>query len=319
MGFLWIGHREKGLEALNQAGHRIYPQPSDPNLGDYVSAILPLSNGMIVVGYYSNGLQTIQKSHFSCDLGLQPPPKTTILFPDATDSQKYRKEVLASYVNRDLPDGGAFYVGENWNWQGNWQGHYGQKYAVLCAAGSPRNHYVYEGKYIVANSSDSTRYVVTSYIGPHNRGNDALRHWVHWIKSENPRVLFDPVMGYRRQAEWDDHGEGYEREFDGPSIFVKIQTPPHYHLVTLYFFNKDGHDGDNRDRSYTVEVKPDPGTGNLNEVDAQPTLAKTRVANFWGGVYKTFLIKGGNYYIKIGRNGSLNTIISGVFIDKLNR
>ncbi|MDR2641718.1 MAG: hypothetical protein LBC74_02870, partial [Planctomycetaceae bacterium] len=35
---------------------------------------------------------------------------------------------------------------------------------------------------------------------------DVIRRWIHWAKTDNPKTLYDPYYGYRRQAEWDDHG-----------------------------------------------------------------------------------------------------------------
>lgn len=38
----------------------------------------------------------------------------------------------------------------------------------------------------------------------HHSDDDSLRHWVHWLQSEDSRVLYDPMIGHRREAEWDD-------------------------------------------------------------------------------------------------------------------
>jgi hypothetical protein len=43
-----------------------------------------------------------------------------------------------------------------------------------------------------------------------------------------------------------------------------------------------------------------------------------RVTDFWGGVYKKFLVRGPDKYLfKLERNGSWSTIMSGVFVDKI--
>jgi hypothetical protein len=85
-------------------------------------------------------------------------------------------------------------------------------------------------------------------------------------------------------------------------------VPPGAHKLSLYFFNKDGHKSNNRQRDYLIKVQKVGGK----------TIARTRVTSFWGGVYKQFVIQGGGVFlVNIGRNYSFNTICSGVFIDRL--
>lgn len=193
---------------------------------------------------------------------------------------------------------------------------------MLCASGSPEDHYIINGKqFFVLKTIDFRKITGTSYrvfrqIGPHSQNNDELRHWVQSIKSDDPRVLFDPVVGYRREAEWDDHGETYIKSFEGPDLWVTVAVPKGLHRVSLYFFNKDGHDGENRNRDYLVELKSYQSS--LDQADAAPPLAHARVNNFWNGVYKKFVVRGPSaYYIKISKNNSFNTILQAVLIDNL--
>jgi len=99
----------------------------------------------------------------------------------------------------------------------------------------------------------------------------------------------------------------------------------------MYFFNKDGHTGNNRFRDFMVEIYPAeqgwrgqssdrPMFGTLAEsqVSKIPLLAKARVQDFWGGIHKQFVVKGpGKFFVKIDRNYSFNTILSGIFIRQL--
>ena len=40
--------------------------------------------------------------------------------------------------------------------------------------------------------------------------------------------------------------------------------------------------------------------------------------DFWNAVYKRFIVRGpANYWVKVGRDGSYNTILGAVFIDKI--
>ncbi|MDR1484392.1 MAG: hypothetical protein LBT09_06175, partial [Planctomycetaceae bacterium] len=96
-------------------------------------------------------------------------------------------------------------------------------------------------------------YTANSFIGPNATSDDTIRRWVHWIKTDNPKVLWDPFSGYRRQAEWDDHGEAYPLTKDGPDVWYLLEIK-HDGIFQhgLYFFNKDGHDGANRIRDYIL-------------------------------------------------------------------
>jgi hypothetical protein len=49
-----------------------------------------------------------------------------------------------------------------------------------------------------------------------------------------------------------------------------------------------------------------------------PPLARGRVAQVWSGLYKQFAVTGpGSYTVLVDRNFSYNTMVSGIFIDKL--
>ena len=56
----------------------------------------------------------------------------------------------------------------------------------------------------------------------------------------------------------------------------------------------------------------------LLRVDALPTQARTRVTDFWGGVYKQFALRGpATFYFKVRRNHSNGTTMAGVMLDAL--
>ncbi|MDR2641707.1 MAG: hypothetical protein LBC74_02815, partial [Planctomycetaceae bacterium] len=225
-----------------------------------------------------------------------------------------------------LPKAYAEYYGEDWKTQGDWVGHYGRIHAIMCGAAAPFDH-VFFRTYFVKS--------VYSFIGPNSKSDDTIRRWVHWLQTDNPKTMYSPIDGYRRQSEWDDHGEAYPVSLDGPDIW--------YHLyadldgmfnISMYFFNKDGHDGNNRLRDYIIEVYHTPEKwgdpdnpqlvnhrfAKLGEQLTRNTkpLIRTRVRDFWGGVHKTFTVRGvGNYMVKIDRNYSFNTIVSSVTIDRI--
>ncbi len=92
-------------------------------------------------------------------------------------------------------------------------------------------------------------------IGIHYKNPDSIRRWIHWIKTDKHRTLYNPDLGYRRQAEWDDHGEAYPMTFEGPDLWVSLEVPEGTWRVSSYFFNKDGHTGSNRARNYELELR----------------------------------------------------------------
>ncbi len=157
---------------------------------------------------------------------------------------------------------------------------------------------------------------LSARIGPNCLPGDSIRHWVHWPATDDHRSLYDPLIGIRRQAEWDDHGEAYPIEHEGPDIWIAVKVPAGMHRVSLYFMNKDGHTDANRSRDYRVAVQShDP---DINRAVCRPPLAVARVRAFWGGVYKQFAVRGpGQYHVHIARDYSVNAICAGVFLDRL--
>jgi len=205
----------------------------------------------------------------------------------------------------------AFYIGEDYITQGDWTGHYGRQYTVLCAISWPFDQ-LFDHKL--------PYWHVDLAQGPHVTNHDTLRHWLHSDTSQNPKFLYNPVVGHRRQADDDDHGEAYPMNWEGPDIWATITAPPGTHRISLYIFNKDGHTGNNRFRDYMVELYP--GTQPIGQSPLCMPLARCRVHNFWGSEYIQFIISDSGshnqqYRVRINRNYSFNTICSGIFLDKL--
>jgi hypothetical protein len=156
-------------------------------------------------------------------------------------------------------------------------------------------------------------YRIEEDIGPHCDAGDAQRNWVARMQTTDRRSLSSYAPWTRRQAEWDDHGEAYPLNHDGPNLVVRIRLPDAVHRISLYFVNFDGQKDPCSLRDYLVELRRDGAQ------DAETTaVSRARITNFWGGVYHQFIVSGqGAYTITIHRSGSLNTICSGVFIDRL--
>jgi hypothetical protein len=245
--------------------------------------------------------------------------------PPTIDELKLMQTKLEK-LQMPIPKFYAAYYGEDWKTQGDWVGHYGRITAIMCGTSAPFDHFFFRTCFVQS---------VYSFIGPNCKSDDTIRRWVHWLQTDNPKTMYSPIDGYRRQAEWDDHGEAYSWQQDGPDIWI------HYNAeldgifnVGMYFFNKDGHESNNRFRDYMIEVyhttqawkEPDNPQlvtleyAKLGEqlVRTSKPLCKTRVRNFWGGVHKSFSVRGkGFYMIKIDRNYSFNTIVSSVTTDRI--
>ena len=167
--------------------------------------------------------------------------------------------------------------------------------------------------------ADDLRYSVSYGIGPHHKGYDGVYTYVGKLFTTDRRLPYTPVRGSRRDAEVNDGSwdQGtYPASYEGPDVWVTVTVPDGLHRVSLYLVNNDGHDGDNRRRDYTVELRPhkDP----VANSQAQPPLASTRISNFYDGVYAQFLVQGpGAFDFKIGRDYSECTKLQGVFCDRL--
>jgi hypothetical protein len=106
---------------------------------------------------------------------------------------------------------------------------------------------------------------------------------------------------------------------DGPDVYCTLKIPAGQFYLSLYDFNKRGHEGDNRFRDYRVSVRAHAPNLNLDSIDdfgRQPELATGRIHDFWGGVWKRYFVQGPmDLTIQVRRNGSMNTILGGVMVD----
>jgi len=313
-GNIWIGYRTAGYEIYDPQQGKIICSKSDKK---YIFGIVVSGVEQPLFGCFSEGLKKADWPDETYLLELLIEKKTheefislnakfpSVATPPSTESLKKMMDKIESLP--ELEGQQAVYLGEDWTTQGDWVGRYGSGYGVLCATDSPFNHYV---------GWPDLGYAVMGNVGKHGEKNEGLRHWIHWMKTDDKRVLYNPVIGYRREAEWDDHGEVYSWNFDGPDIWIAIRVPVGMQKVTLYFINPNGHNSTEQNRDYIVEVKN--YTDNLAKAHFAPALAKTRVRDFWGGVYKSFVVTGPNkYLIKIDRNYCFNTLISAVMFDQL--
>ena len=322
-GSLWIGYRQSGYEAASPGDRAklsadlLAPPPGQSK--QFVSSLLPLAGGGMSLGCYGEGLvvKAATSSGHETVTKVERDGGTVARMPAGATAPTAKKlsEMLARVKGQPnqpalrSATGGqpttraslneTKLVGDDWTTQGDWVARYGRQYALLAATNSPHDDEL---------QSDYAFKSITREIGPHHIAGDTIRGWMDRKKSDDRRALYNPCLGYRRQADLGDHGEAYPISWGGPDLVLKVEVPAGIHRLSLYFFNKDGHDGMNRLRDYEVALMPQ---------DDDHYLSHARVRDFWGGTYKQFAVTGpGKYRVLVRRNGSFNTILSGLFIDK---
>lgn len=323
-GNIWLGHLRKGFEVRRaDTFDRLFSSQEDvTDFGnmDYVRAVLNVAPLPPLLGYYSGeagGVRTLRRlRRANPPPAAIPPPAGTPALPQpplprpapppgAGELTALRQRLDG--LQQPLQPGEGAYLTDDWRTWGDWVGRYGREYASLCGMGSPLDHM----------SQVAPAYNVQRNVGPHQKIGGPYTY-ISALKTENPRVLYDPVVGSRRQAEandgtWDD--QAYPFAWDGPDLWLTIQVPAGVHRISLHFFNKDAHVLTNKYRDFPIELwreAPDPAA------EDRPPLARARVRDFWGPVYKQFLVCGpGPFLMRIGRNHSHGVTLNGVFIDRL--
>ncbi|MDR1925941.1 MAG: hypothetical protein LBQ66_16355 [Planctomycetaceae bacterium] len=343
VGQIYVGMRQNGFLISDPvSGRRWFGTQKESGLTDnFVTKILILDDGNFLVGTYGGG---VVKSTKPFNLTIRQPQKSDDLQkpnivaqneetrrdlpieikpPTIEDMESMRKQIVNLFRNPS-PKKNAIYSGDDWKTQGDWYGRISSEFGMLCAMDAPFDHPVcfYE-KY----------YVVCGFMGPNHAGDDSLRYWLHWRRTEDRRSLWDSFYGFRRQAEWDDHGEAYPMSKDGPDVWFSLDIHKRgIFEASMYFFNKDGHEGANRMRDYVIEVYPSPRPWRKvfeerplyaeiaeKQVPNTPPLVKSRVRYFWGGVHKKLILRGpASYFVKIDRNYSFNTILSAVMVKQIH-
>jgi len=365
---LWLGHRRRGVDVwqYNTAGKIIKRwQIHEPQIGNYVSSLLPLPGGAMAVGTYGKGAsiimlpgasdawkspdQTATQTHAAPGFaGASAPTTGGQAAPDGTRAIHEPKpaaapnvrqlaslyqSLLKNPVSQEPAGPQVVPIADDWRTEGSWLGRYGRYWACLFACIYPPMDYVWDPR--------GTQWIGhREGMGPHHRKGDSVRFYVTWYATAKKRVLELPgvyldsrVLMHlttwkrdRRESEIDDHGETYPLDWQGPDLYVYLHIPPGAYTLSLYFFNKDGHSENNRDRDYVVSMIPvsagyhfgtasRPNTAPLAKMRG---ISQSRVVNFWGGVWKRFLVRGPvKLAIRLAKNYSLNTILQAATLDPL--
>jgi len=311
-GSIFVGHRQTSVEAFSpKTWLRVQSGLNGAMTDSDISSLL-VAGQTAWAGLYGGGLLPPGAAPAETTLASSQPAAPLPVPPLPVSAKPPTLAELKTMISRanallgDMPVGSGVYLGEDWRTQGDWVGRYGRQYAELCAIQSPFDHF----------PVSTLGYSAQCFEGPQHPKGENFRRWVTWITTDNPHSLYDPIIGHRRQAEMDDHGEAYDPSQEGPGLYFKVIVPAGLHRVSFYFFNKDGYFSGNRFRDYLIQLKP--YAASLDQAEKAAPLAQARVHNFRGGVYPQFLLAGpSTYYFRLARNDSFNVICSAVFIDRV--
>ena len=330
----------------------------------YITAILPRSDGKTLIGHYGTGVSAVRTwepswwsrlFHYVLGgfhdalawLSWRANLPALAQAPTAGRLAGLCRKLLHNNVSKQDFGPRVVPITSDWRTQGTWLGRYGRYWACLFACGVPGPF-----DYVWGPSSVGLEHI--DAIGPHHRevqlhpgngdtyvrGGDSVRFHMTWLYTAKKRVLELPEVYLdrcvimhqttcaedRREAELDDHGETYPLTWQGPGLYEFLHIPPGAYTLSLYFFNKDGHTGPNRNRDYAISMIPlratyPLGGGSLPNTAPLAKMrgaAQSRVVNFWGGVWKRFFVRGPmRLAIRVAKNYSFDTIVQGAMLDPL--
>jgi hypothetical protein len=323
---VWLGYRKHGIQQIswNNQGVEVRANVKEPGAAIIRAILAPPNQPPLVAAYdaTSGGLLTLanappQNPGIVGSPAPSPaqlssvnvhPPLPAPAPPPTPDDAKALSAPLAKITEALVP-GEAYYVGDDWVTEGDWIGRYGSAYAKLCGMADGDQDYVLQPGYQVRLQVGVTH--APNAAGPVSFHDDD--------SSNDLRSLYDPTLGHRRDAEendFSDNAKVYPESYNGPDLWARVTVPEGVHGLTLYFLNNDAHSsGDAKYRDYDVSIVP--GYPDDNQAAAAPPIARTRVTDFWGGVYKEFFVCGpASFVVRIGRNRSFGTRLQGVFLDR---
>ena len=349
---VWMGFRTQGYAVLNSETGKILAHDTrrDGWLNDnYMAALLPGEN--LRKGYggsYGGGLMMPEASTNSDVVSDNVQTNNTPISmvtsalplpakpPTLAEFNALLKEISLVPAVHETNTPTVIPMEDDWRTEGAWMGRYGRFWIVLCANWAPKNDMWGAGWDVTYDAR----------IGLNHAPGDSLRYWVQWLATTDNRSLeMSPTYLHsrvlknlttwdvdRRESEWDDHGEAYPMSKDGPRTYCSLSIPKGLFYLSLYEINPNGHSSNNRFRDYQISIRPHPGRESLDEhygnvtvmrsfydiaeFDQKPELARARATDFYGGVYKRFLVRGQTKLtLQVNRNYSFNTILSGVMLD----
>jgi hypothetical protein len=330
-GKIVIGHRQTPVDEFDGVSCGPYPG----SVTGFVRTILTTPYSL--QGAYGEGIEVLQTSTDAKGaIGGSTSPKLAaqvavdVHFPSSANVPslaEFNAELAQMAAVPPAADGSSAVAAldDDWHTQGDWLGRYGRYWSLICGIVSP-------GEYLWGASPDAIEYHVRQ--GSAHPGPSSMQWYVSKMYSKDARTLeLPPVYAdsrvtqgltsadvTRRQAEFNDHGESMPMSISGPGLAFQLSVPAGQYYLSVYFVDDDSQAGNkskNRFRDFGIEVVSRlPDVDGLNALAAATPLASTRIADFWGGAYKRFLVQGPtDLTIVIDRNHSLNAKMSGVMLD----
>ena len=198
----------------------------------------------------------------------------------------------------------ALYMGENRSDLGNWKyNHPGTEGFILCAMQAPFD--IVGGPDLKRPRAHAgLKSLPMAYRLSTTDPKEGGRRWISRLNDPSPSALWNPVSHCHTSSNWDDSGE--QRPV-GPDLRVGLTVPSGPHRLSLAFVND--HSYFEPSRRYTLYLKDTEGR----------LLTGCDVEDHLGGVYKHFAVFGPQQIrIHVSRDLSLNTLLSGVFLDPLS-
>ena len=319
---IWSGYRKRGMEVRNEAMDKFIRGAQQSDWAYTIRGFCFPQKGpslIAVADAHLGGLMMLDGDTAELQPGDEA-PKTAPALPSPAkpvdaDTLAALAKHLDAFKNKLNPGNGAF-LGDDWRTEGDWAGHYGNCFAMLCGAGADAIFQPEQG------------FDVKIAIGPHNKEDTGETAPEVYVKSKHSialRTPYDPVLGHRIEAELNDLScrlPTYDADWEGPDLWVDTTVPAGLYQVSLYFDNNDeqsntgGRDFDNKYRDYDLQLLS--WQDDRDAVQRSQPQARARVVDFRGGVYKKFVVMGpARYVFRVGRNHSYGTKIQGVFIDRL--
>jgi TolA-binding protein len=209
---------------------------------------------------------------------------------------------------------GALYIGSDTETLGDWLNCYGEAAFILCAmrndtrdltGGDLEPIYFAKREEAFLNDLDSDQIAYCRYTSDPAEPS-RVNYKPAWSagkpQQDSTVYLLDPISGTHINAYWDDRGEIYPPDYKGPDLFVDIvRIPEGVYRLALYM------------REHEVRITDDEG--NLLAIKPRKEeRGKEDVPN----LYECFVIFGPiDITIHLVRDGSLCTVLSGIFLDKL--
>jgi len=351
-GYLWLGHWRTGLDVwqYNTQGKIIDRwQIHEPQVGNYIQSLLPLKGGAMAVGCYGKGIKIITLPGQSQDawktggegnkanagqrmaMATAQPAAANAPEPQGARPPSAREldnqlRAISTVDPAPSTAGGVLPLSGDWRTGGDWIDRYGRYWGCLFAAGTTSIRGI---NWVHRHHGDRVHMYAT--VGHGGVWGEGLRYWIYSLKSANRRSLQFPRSKLPtplrssgaarnshlgRETECDDHGEMYSTNQSGPGIVCRVQIPAGLFEIGLYDVNFDGHSGADRMRDYVLSA----AGGRGHQISSTSILARrSRIDLFFNGVYAHWLVWGPTvFHLNLKRNHSFNTIVVGMFVDRVN-